>query len=138
MTPVFTSPLWKNTAVAKVVSSESCMRTLPWFCSIGGSPPRDFTSTRPQYSPSAAPAGIATITRTTWRCPGWSTRRRGKTRRNDVSDGSPAGRVLDDVDAEHARVSETGYPKPIESSISSGREPVLISVSSAEGLREVM
>ena len=29
-------------------------RTLPWVCSIGGSPPRDFTSTRPQYSPSAA------------------------------------------------------------------------------------
>jgi hypothetical protein len=60
---------------------DSCMWTLPWVCSIGGSPPRDFTRTRPQYSPSAAPAGMATMTRTTWRCPGWSTRRRGKTRR---------------------------------------------------------
>ena len=39
--PVLTSPLWKKTAVAKVVSRESCMCTLPWFCSIGGSPPRD-------------------------------------------------------------------------------------------------
>ena len=31
------------------------------------SPPRDFTRTRPQYSPSAAPLGMATITRTIWR-----------------------------------------------------------------------
>src|SRR5215208_5391251 len=99
------------------------MRTLPWLCSMGGSPPRDFTSTRPQYSPSAAPAGMATITRTTCRCPGWSTMRRGKMRRNEVSDGSPLAALSTMSTRRTPAVSDTGYPNAIESSISSGREP---------------
>ena len=106
--PVFASPFWKKTAVAKVVSSESCMRTAPCVCSIGGSPPRDLTSTRPQYSPSAAPAGMATMTRTTWRWPGWSTSRRGKTRRYDVSEGSPVAAVSAMSTRSTPRLSDTG------------------------------